>query len=140
MIPGFEKAEFAAYGLHHNTFINSPLLLDKQLRLKSKPHIRFTGQITGVEGYVESAAMGLLAGLAVFEAQWQAHASGPRARQPWALCWPIFAAKRMPKPSSHNLQLWPLPANNPGRGGRERKLLYTNRAQKDFKELRFLFG
>jgi len=62
-IPGLEKAEFARLGgLHRNTFINSPRLLDKELRLKSKPHIRFAGQVTGVEGYVESAAIGLLSG------------------------------------------------------------------------------
>lgn len=63
LIPGLEKAEFARLGgLHRNTFINSPLLLDAQLRLKTLPSLRFAGQITGVEGYVESAAMGLLAG------------------------------------------------------------------------------
>jgi methylenetetrahydrofolate--tRNA-(uracil-5-)-methyltransferase len=62
-IPGLEKAEFARLGgLHRNTFINSPRLLDEELRLKSQPHLRFAGQITGVEGYVESAAIGLLAG------------------------------------------------------------------------------
>jgi methylenetetrahydrofolate--tRNA-(uracil-5-)-methyltransferase len=63
MIPGLERAEFARLGgVHRNTFINSPRLLDHQLRLKAMPHIRFAGQITGVEGYVESAAIGLLAG------------------------------------------------------------------------------
>ena len=62
-IPGLEEASFARLGgIHRNTFINSPTLLDDQMRLKSKPNIRFAGQITGVEGYVESAAMGLLAG------------------------------------------------------------------------------
>jgi methylenetetrahydrofolate--tRNA-(uracil-5-)-methyltransferase len=62
-LPGLEKAEFARLGgLHRNTFINSPRLLDRQLRLKSRSHIRFAGQVTGVEGYVESAAIGLLAG------------------------------------------------------------------------------
>jgi len=62
-IPGLEKAQFARLGgLHRNTFINSPTLLDGQLRLKSRPHLRFAGQVTGVEGYVESAAIGLLAG------------------------------------------------------------------------------
>jgi methylenetetrahydrofolate--tRNA-(uracil-5-)-methyltransferase len=62
-IPGLEKAEFARLGgLHRNTFINSPRLLDGTLRLRSAPHIRFAGQITGCEGYVESAAIGLLAG------------------------------------------------------------------------------
>jgi len=62
-IPGLERAEFARLGgLHRNTFINSPRLLDQTLRLKRAPHIRFAGQITGCEGYVESAAVGLLAG------------------------------------------------------------------------------
>jgi methylenetetrahydrofolate--tRNA-(uracil-5-)-methyltransferase len=62
-IPGLEKAEFARLGgLHRNTFIQSPKLLDAQLRLKKAPHIRFAGQITGCEGYVESSAVGLLAG------------------------------------------------------------------------------
>ncbi|WP_106639283.1 methylenetetrahydrofolate--tRNA-(uracil(54)-C(5))-methyltransferase (FADH(2)-oxidizing) TrmFO [Allosphingosinicella vermicomposti] len=62
-IPGLENAEFARLGgLHRNTFINSPQLLDETLRLKSRPHVRFAGQITGCEGYVESAAVGLLAG------------------------------------------------------------------------------
>ncbi len=63
MIPGLQQAEFARLGgLHRNTFINSPRLLDRQLRLKAAPHIRMAGQITGCEGYVESAAMGLVAG------------------------------------------------------------------------------
>jgi methylenetetrahydrofolate--tRNA-(uracil-5-)-methyltransferase len=62
-IPGLEHAEFARLGgLHRNTFINSPRLLDERLRLKRQPRLRFAGQITGVEGYVESAAIGLLAG------------------------------------------------------------------------------
>jgi methylenetetrahydrofolate--tRNA-(uracil-5-)-methyltransferase len=62
-IPGLENAEFARLGgLHRNTFIRSPELLDPTLRLKSRPHIRFAGQMTGCEGYVESAAIGLLAG------------------------------------------------------------------------------
>ena len=63
MIPGLEKAEFARLGgLHRNTYLNSPQLLDETLRLKARPAWRFAGQITGCEGYVESAAMGLLAG------------------------------------------------------------------------------
>ncbi len=63
-IPGLENAEFARLGgLHRNTFIRSPVLLDRSLRLKSAPHIRFAGQITGCEGYVESAAIGLMAGI-----------------------------------------------------------------------------
>ncbi|MEN8708660.1 MAG: methylenetetrahydrofolate--tRNA-(uracil(54)-C(5))-methyltransferase (FADH(2)-oxidizing) TrmFO, partial [Paracoccaceae bacterium] len=63
MIPALENADFARLGgIHRNTFINSPTLLDESMRLKSQPNLRFAGQITGVEGYVESAAMGLLAG------------------------------------------------------------------------------
>ncbi|WP_397393780.1 methylenetetrahydrofolate--tRNA-(uracil(54)-C(5))-methyltransferase (FADH(2)-oxidizing) TrmFO [Phenylobacterium sp.] len=63
MIPGLEKAVFARLGgLHRNTFLNSPRLLDRQLRLRAQPRLRFAGQVTGVEGYVESAAMGLVAG------------------------------------------------------------------------------
>jgi methylenetetrahydrofolate--tRNA-(uracil-5-)-methyltransferase len=63
LIPGLERAEFARLGgLHRNTFLNSPRLLDDALRLKVEPRLRFAGQITGVEGYVESAAIGLLAG------------------------------------------------------------------------------
>lgn len=63
MIPGLAQAEFARLGgLHRNTFLNAPMLLDGQLRLRADPRLRFAGQITGVEGYVESAAIGLLAG------------------------------------------------------------------------------
>ncbi len=63
MIPGLEQAEFARLGgLHRNTFLNSPKLLDATLRLKADPRLRFAGQITGVEGYVESAAIGLITG------------------------------------------------------------------------------
>src|SRR6202521_4510842 len=64
MIPGLENAEFARLGgLHRNTFLNSPKLLDSQLRLRADPRLRFAGQMTGCEGYVESAAIGLIAGL-----------------------------------------------------------------------------
>jgi methylenetetrahydrofolate--tRNA-(uracil-5-)-methyltransferase len=63
LIPGLRDAQFARLGgLHHNTFLNSPKVLDRQLRLKAAPRLRFAGQITGVEGYVESAAIGLMAG------------------------------------------------------------------------------
>jgi methylenetetrahydrofolate--tRNA-(uracil-5-)-methyltransferase len=63
-IPGLEKAEFARLGgLHRNTFLNSPKLLDTQLRLRAEPRLRFAGQMTGCEGYVESASVGLIAGL-----------------------------------------------------------------------------
>jgi methylenetetrahydrofolate--tRNA-(uracil-5-)-methyltransferase len=63
MIPGLENARFARLGgIHRNTFLNSPKLLDSTLRLKAEPRVRFAGQVTGVEGYVESAAMGMIAG------------------------------------------------------------------------------
>src|SRR5437868_10275167 len=70
-IPGLENAEFARLGgIHRNSFIKSPILLDRELRLKALPHVRFAGQITGCEGYVESAAIGLLAArFAIAEAQ-----------------------------------------------------------------------
>ena len=70
MIPGLEKAKFARLGgIHRNTFINSPKLLDQEMRLTARPQFRFAGQITGVEGYLESAAIGLLTGrLAAAEA------------------------------------------------------------------------
>ena len=86
MIPGLENAKFARLGgIHRNTFINSPLLLDDQMRLKTRPNIRFAGQITGVEGYVESAAMGLLAGrLAVAESSGK-NIKSHRIRLQWVL-------------------------------------------------------
>jgi methylenetetrahydrofolate--tRNA-(uracil-5-)-methyltransferase len=78
-IPGLGRAEFARLGgVHRNTFINSPRLLDSELRLKARPRIRFAGQITGVEGYVESAAIGLLAGrFAAAEARGEAVVAPP---------------------------------------------------------------
>ena len=66
LIPGLENAVFVRYGvMHRNTFIDSPRLLDQQLRLKAEPRIRFSGQLTGVEGYIESAASGIWAGLSL---------------------------------------------------------------------------
>src|SRR6185436_3786030 len=80
MIPGLANAQFARLGgLHRNTFINSPKLLDAELRLKLQPRLRFAGQMTGVEGYVESAAIGLLAGrFAAAERQGRNQAVPPR--------------------------------------------------------------
>src|SRR5690242_2758639 len=78
MIPGLEHAEFARLGgLHRNTFINSPRLLDRDLRLKQQPRLRFAGQVTGVEGYVESAAIGLLAGRFAAAARLGCEAAAP---------------------------------------------------------------
>jgi methylenetetrahydrofolate--tRNA-(uracil-5-)-methyltransferase len=79
MIPGLQNAEFARLGgLHRNTFLNSPKLLDEQLRLKAQPRLRFAGQMTGCEGYVESASVGLIAGLyAAADAKHQSLAPPP---------------------------------------------------------------
>jgi len=136
LIPGLENAEFARLGgLHRNTFINSPLLLDGSLRLKAKPHIRFAGQITGVEGYVESAAIGLLAGrFAAAEAQGQAMSPPPRTTSLGALLAHITenASAETFQPMNVNFGLFPtLPEIRGKNGARERKKLYTDRAKQD---------
>ncbi|MDR3424218.1 MAG: methylenetetrahydrofolate--tRNA-(uracil(54)-C(5))-methyltransferase (FADH(2)-oxidizing) TrmFO [Alphaproteobacteria bacterium] len=134
MIPGLENAEFARLGgLHRNTFLNSPMLLDAQLRLKSRPHIRFAGQVTGVEGYVESAAMGLLAGLfAASERKGETRDRPPRTTALGALLAHITGEANAEtfQPMNVNFGLFPPIAE--GKGGRDRKLLYTQRAKKDF--------
>ena len=102
MIPGLERAEFARLGgLHRNTFLNSPRLLDGALRLKALPRLRFAGQITGVEGYVESAAIGLLAGrfAAAERLGRDQRAAAARPRRS-ARCSPTSPAAPTPRPSS----------------------------------------
>jgi len=138
MIPGLEKAKFARLGgIHRNTFINSPLLLDDQMRLKSRPKIRFAGQITGVEGYVESAAMGLLAGkLAVAESKAEKIDSPPNTTAMGALISHITggADAKTFQPMNVNFGLFP-PVNNVKGGRRNRKdryKAYTDRAKSDW--------
>jgi methylenetetrahydrofolate--tRNA-(uracil-5-)-methyltransferase len=138
MIPGLENAEFARLGgIHRNTFINSPRLLDDQMRLKSRPDIRFAGQITGVEGYVESAAMGLLAGIfAVAQAQGENKLSPPNTTAMGALVSHITggAAAKTFQPMNVNFGLFP-PVDNVKGGRRNRKdryLAYTDRAKVDW--------
>ena len=130
-IPGLENAEFARLGgLHRNTFINSPKLLDDTLRLKNAPHIRFAGQITGCEGYVESAAIGLLAGrFAAAEASGQAIAPPPPATALGALLGHITggADADIYQPMNVNFGLFP-PIEGKVRKA-ERKGLYTSRAR-----------
>ena len=101
-IPGLEQAEFARLGgLHRNTFINSPQLLDATLRLKTAPHIRFAGQITGCEGYVESAAIGLLAGrFAAAELRGETLAPPPARRPRSAPCSATSPAAPTRRPTS----------------------------------------
>jgi methylenetetrahydrofolate--tRNA-(uracil-5-)-methyltransferase len=101
MIPGLEQAAFARLGgIHRNTFLNAPRLLDDRMRLRVRPNLRFAGQITGVEGYVESAAMGLLAGrMAAAEAMGR-DLPPPPPTPPWAPWSRISPAVRMPAHSS----------------------------------------
>jgi methylenetetrahydrofolate--tRNA-(uracil-5-)-methyltransferase len=138
MIPGLENAEFARLGgIHRNTFINSPTLLDEQMRLRSRPNIRFAGQITGVEGYVESAAMGLLAGrMAVAEMTGRSLAPVPNTTAMGALVTHITggAEAKTFQPMNVNFGLFPpLDGVKSGRRGRkERYKAYTDRAKIDW--------
>ncbi|QBY00452.1 methylenetetrahydrofolate--tRNA-(uracil(54)-C(5))-methyltransferase (FADH(2)-oxidizing) TrmFO [Rhodophyticola sp. CCM32] len=135
MIPGLENARFARLGgIHRNTFLNSPTLIDDQMRLRSKPHIRFAGQITGVEGYVESAAMGLLAGrLAAAELIGQSLPPIPQVTAMGALIHHITggAEARTFQPMNVNFGLFPpVPGLKAGRRGRrDRYKAYTDRAK-----------
>ena len=136
-IPGLEDARFARLGgIHRNTFLNAPRLLDPQLRLRSRPHIRFAGQITGVEGYVESAAMGLLAGrMAAAEMLGRSLPPPPPETAMGALVNHITggAEARSFQPMNVNFGLFP-PADARGgqRNRRDRYRAYTDRAKAAF--------
>ena len=138
MIPGLENARFARLGgIHRNTFLNSPTLLDDQMRLKSRPNIRFAGQVTGVEGYVESSAMGLLAGrLAAAELMGRDMGPPPGTTAMGALIHHITggAEAKTFQPMNVNFGLFPpLDGMRGGRKGRkERYKGYTDRAKEDF--------
>ena len=135
MIPGLQNASFARLGgIHRNTFINSPTLLDNQMRLRSRPHIRFAGQITGVEGYVESAAMGLLAGrMAAAEILGQPTVTPPPDSAMGALIHHITggAEAKTFQPMNVNFGLFrPVDGLKHGRRGRkDRYKAYTDRAK-----------
>jgi methylenetetrahydrofolate--tRNA-(uracil-5-)-methyltransferase len=133
-IPGLEHAEFARLGgIHRNSFINSPRLLDGELRLKSKPNIRFAGQITGCEGYVESAAVGILAArFAAAELRGEQLAPPPVETALGALLGHITggADAETFQPMNVNFGLMPPP---PGRARKaDRKKAYTDRARAAF--------
>jgi methylenetetrahydrofolate--tRNA-(uracil-5-)-methyltransferase len=134
-IPGLQNAEFARLGgLHRNTFINSPQLLDTTLRLKRAPHIRFAGQITGCEGYVESAAIGLLAGrFAAAELLGRDLAPPPPTTALGALLGHITGGAEADsyQPMNVNFGLFP-PIEGKMKKG-DRKALYTARAKQDLK-------
>ncbi len=137
MIPGLENASFARLGgIHRNTFLNAPTLLDGQMRLRSRPHIRFAGQVTGVEGYVESAAMGLLAGrLAAAEAQGRPLGPPPPETATGALLAHITggADARTFQPMNVNFGLFPpIEAKGGRRGRKDRYRAYTDRAKAAF--------
>ena len=144
-IPGLENARFARLGgLHRNTFINSPRLLDEYLRLRSAPRLRFAGQITGVEGYVESAAIGLLAGrFAAAERKGQTMKAPPITTGLGALLGHITGGADADtfQPMNVNFGLFPPPPIPEGKRkikGRERKLAYATRALNDLE--RWLSG
>jgi len=130
-IPGLEQAEFARLGgLHRNTFLNAPQLLDPVLRLKKAPHIRFAGQITGCEGYVESAAVGLMAGrFAAAELAGGTLAPPPPETALGALLGHITggAEAETYQPMNVNFGLFPPVAGKAKKA--DRKKLYTERAQ-----------
>ncbi len=138
MIPGLQRAEFARLGgLHRNTFLNSPRLLDATLRLKAMPRLRFAGQITGCEGYVESAAIGLLAGR--FAAAERCGAVPPMPPLTTALGAllnhiTLGADAQTFQPMNINFGLFPPPAETGKRPlrGAERKRAISRRAMADF--------
>ncbi|MBL9058018.1 MAG: methylenetetrahydrofolate--tRNA-(uracil(54)-C(5))-methyltransferase (FADH(2)-oxidizing) TrmFO [Rhodobacteraceae bacterium] len=137
MIPGLQEASFARLGgIHRNTFINSPTLLDDRMRLKSRPNIRFAGQITGVEGYVESAAMGLLAGrMAAAELLGRDLAPPPPETATGALITHITggAEAKTFQPMNVNFGLFPpIDAKGGRRGRKDRYKAYTDRAKEAF--------
>jgi len=139
-IPGLEKAEFARLGgLHRNTFIQSPKLLDPELRLKSRPNIRFAGQITGCEGYVESAAIGLLAGrFAAAELLGKAMTPPPPMTALGALLGHITGGADAETYQPMNINFGLFPPLEDAKGGRkrkaDRKAMYSERASEALKE------
>ena len=139
MIPGLQDANFARLGgIHRNTFLNSPTLLDDQMRLRSRPNIRFAGQVTGVEGYVESAAMGLLAGrMAAAELQGRILPPPPQGTAMGALVHHITggAEAKTFQPMNVNFGLFPpIDAKGGRRGRKDRYKAYTDRAKLAFTE------
>jgi methylenetetrahydrofolate--tRNA-(uracil-5-)-methyltransferase len=139
MIPGLENARFARLGgIHRNTFLNSPRLLDDRMRLRMRPNLRFAGQVTGVEGYVESAAMGLLAGrMAAAEILGRDLPPPPPETAMGALIHHITggAEARTFQPMNVNFGLFPpIDAKGGRKGRKDRYKAYTDRAKEAFSQ------
>jgi len=139
LIPGLENARYARLGgIHRNTFLNSPRLLDRQMRLKADPRLRFAGQITGVEGYVESGAMGILAGgMAAAQALGRELSPPPAETAMGALVGHITGGAEAEtfQPMNVNFGLFPPLTEDirKGRKGkRDRARAYTDRAKASF--------
>ena len=138
-IPGLTQASFARLGgIHRNTFLNSPTLLDNRMRLKLRPNLRFTGQVTGVEGYVESAAMGLLAGrMAAALMLGRDLAPPPSDTAMGALITHITggAEAKTFQPMNVNFGLFPpIDARGGRKGRKDRYKAYTDRAKESFNQ------
>ena len=135
-IPGLEKAEFARLGgLHRNTFLNSPRLLDGTLRLKAMPRLRFAGQITGCEGYVESAAVGLMTGrFAAAERLGRTQAPPPPTTALGALLGHITGGADATTFQPMNINFGLFPPIEGSFKGKERKQAMAVRALRDFDE------
>jgi|TARA_R100000501_G_scaffold14543_2_gene26332 methylenetetrahydrofolate--tRNA-(uracil-5-)-methyltransferase len=132
-IPGLEQAEFARLGgLHRNTFIKSPVLLDETLRLKARPNIRFAGQITGCEGYIESAAIGLMAArYAAAEAKGETPQTPPVTTAHGALLSHITGGAEADTFQPMNVNFGLFPMLDYAHGKKERKAGYARRALED---------
>lgn len=131
MIPGLENAEFARLGgLHRNTFLNGPLVFDQSLRLKAQPRLRFAGQITGCEGYVESAGVGLLAGrFAAAERKSETLRPPPADTALGALLNHITGGANAETYQPMNVNFGLFPAIDDRIRGKDRKKAYTSRAK-----------
>jgi len=141
-IPGLENAEFARLGgIHRNSFIRSPELLDGELRLKAMPHIRFAGQITGCEGYVESAAIGLLAArFAAAEAQGRTLDAPPPETALGALLGHITGGAEAETYQPMNVNFGLMPPIEGRTKKADRKRMYTDRARVALKDWLFRAG
>lgn len=133
-MPGLEHAEFVRFGsMHRNTYVNAPVSLNEELALKSRPNVHLAGQITGVEGYVESIACGLWVGQMLAAKLAGRSLPKPRQRRPSVLCSTIC-----PRPAKHfqpsNVHFGLMPEPEVRVKKKERKQWYADRARAAFGE------